>query len=64
MVCGYGCRIYVDFMTGENCRQILLLPRTLFIGQFIHPVGGEGIWGIVILASYKLHFIKVHDYLV
>ena len=29
-------------MTGENCRQFSLLIKTLFIGQFVHPVGEDG----------------------
>ena len=39
---GNEYRIYVDIMTRENCRQIRLLTWTSFIGQFVHPVGGEG----------------------
>ena len=37
------------------------------MGQFVHPLGGEGMgqrgWmeGIVILASYKFHFVRVHQ---
>ena len=34
--------IYVDIMTGENCRQFMLLFPMSIIGQFVHPVGGEG----------------------
>ena len=44
---------------------------TSFIGQFVHPVGEKGMFvkdvdgeGIVIIASYKIHFIRVHDNLV
>ena len=36
-----------DFVTPHfttHCRQFKLLIWTSFIGQFIHPVGGEG-WG-------------------
>ena len=40
----------------------------LFIGQFVHPVGGDEIQGVdegfVILASCEHHFIKVHKNLV
>ena len=32
-----GYRIYVDIMTREK-----LLTWNSFIGQFVHPVGGEG----------------------
>ena len=36
---------------------ILLFPL-LFIGQYVHQVGGEGvgIWWFSILARYKFHF--------
>ena len=57
-------KIYVDIMTEKNCCQFWL---PTFIGQFVHPVEGEGIGikgvykGIVILASYKIHFIRVYD---
>ena len=34
-----GYRIYVDIMTGENCRKFWLLTWTSSIGQFVHPVG-------------------------
>ena len=34
------------------------------IGLFVDPVGGKGMGGIVILASYKLHFVRVHYNLV
>ena len=34
---------YMDIMTGDNCRQFRLITWTLFIGQFVHPLGGEGI---------------------
>ena len=27
---------------GKNCRQFSLLTGNSFIGQFVHPVGGEG----------------------
>ena len=36
---------------------IIMLIWTSFVSQFVHSVGGEG---IVILASYKFHFIRVH----
>ena len=51
-------------MTGENCRKFRLLTWTL-LSQFIHLVGGKGVkgvnGGIVILASYNFHFIRVYD---
>ena len=62
----YTINNYMDIMTWENCLQFRLLAWTSFIGQFIHPVGGEWIrlrvWigGIVILASYKFHFVRVY----
>ena len=37
-----GYMIYVDLLTGENCRQFSLLIWTSFVGQFVHPVEGEG----------------------
>ena len=33
-----GYRIYVDTITGENCRQFRLLTWNSFICQFVHPV--------------------------
>ena len=39
----------------------------MFIGQVVHPVGGEGIgWKgeIVILDRCKFHFIREHENLV
>ena len=47
-----GYKIYVDIMTGENCRQFRLKTWNLFIGQFVYPVGGEGMEGIT--ASFTL----------
>ena len=47
-----------------------LLTWTSFIGQRVYPVeverrwGKGGGWGIVILASYKFHFIRMPDNLV
>ena len=41
-----GYRVYVDIMTGEKLSSIYefrLLTWTKLIGQFVHPVGGEGI---------------------
>ena len=36
-------RIYVDIQTeGEIYRQFRLLMWTSFIGQFVHPEGGDG----------------------
>ena len=37
-----GYKIYVDIITGENCRQFRLLTWTSLIGQFVYPVWGEG----------------------
>ena len=35
--------MYVDIMTGrQNCRQFKLIIGNSFIGQFFHPVEGEG----------------------
>ena len=51
-------------MTEENCRQFRLLTWTSFIGEFVLKVGRKGMRkrelmsGIVILASYKFHFIR------
>ena len=34
----------------------------IIIGQFVYSVWGKGVdGGIVILAIYKFHFIRVHD---
>ena len=46
-----------------------MLTWSLFIGQFVHPLGGEdGVkrlnGGIIISASYKFQFNRVHDNLV
>ena len=35
---------YMDISTGENFRQFSLLTWNSFFGQFVHSVGGEGIW--------------------
>ena len=54
-------------MTGKNCRQFRLLTWTLLIGQFcytVEGVNGMDAGGVVILASYKFLFIRVHDNLV
>ena len=58
----------MDIMTENICYQIKLLTITLIIGQFVHPVGGEGIGyrgrgigGIIILASCEHHFIREHE---
>ena len=41
-----GYRIYVDIFTRKNCIQFSLLFRFSFIGQFVHPVEGDGMgWG-------------------
>ena len=50
-----GCRIVVDIMKGENCRQFSLLANM----EPLHPVGVKG--GIVILARSKFHFIRKHE---
>ena len=45
-----------------------MLIFTSFIGQFVHPVGREGVkgggWGINISDSCEKHFIRVHENLV
>ena len=57
----------MDILTGENLSSIQLdnIHITSFICQFVHPVVGDGVKGvdgrIVILASYKLYFIRVHE---
>ena len=38
-ICTNGCRIYMDVMTGENCRQLKL---NSIINHFFYPIGGEG----------------------
>ena len=56
----------MDILTGEFFCQFNLLIWTSFIGQFVNLVGGEGDGvkrkngGIVILASCKYYFIRVH----
>ncbi len=50
-------KVYVDFMIWQKLRLFMLLIWNLFIGLFIHPVGG----GIVILARCEFHFIKEHE---
>ena len=37
---------YVDILTGEICRQFRLLKWTSFIGQFVYPIEGEGIFNL------------------
>ena len=39
------------------CHPFRLPIWTLFIGQFVHPVGE----GIVNLASCEYHYIRVHE---
>ena len=62
--------VYVDILTEENLSSIQVVQWSSFIGQFFYPVGGEGMgykgWMrvIIILASCKHHFIRVHEYLV
>ena len=58
-----------NIITGENCRQFRLQFPLAFIGRAVHPVGGEGMWlrgdmGIVMLACYRVHFIKDQENLV
>ena len=38
-----GCRIYVDIMTGENCRQFRLQFPLAFLGRVVYLVGREGV---------------------
>ena len=45
-------------------RQFRLLFPLSFIGQFIVPVGGEGMRGIGILSRYKFHLIRELENLV
>ncbi len=50
---------------GKNCFQFRLLTLKLFIGQFVHPVGGEGLKGeSYVLAQCVFHFIGEHENLV
>ena len=55
-------------MKGKNCLQFRLLTWNLFIGQFIYPVGGDGVKEVDKryrnLASYEYHLIRVHKNLV
>ena len=51
---------YMDIMTGENC-QIRLLTWNSFTGQFVYPVRGEEMRGIVSLARCEYLFTKVHE---
>ena len=37
-----GFRIYIDIMTGKKWRQFSLLTGNSFVGQFVHPVGRDG----------------------
>ena len=59
--------IIVKSRTSEIILYRLLFPLS-FIGQFVHPleatVWGKGKEGVVILARYKFHFIRVHSNLV
>ena len=65
-----GYSKYVDIWTGEICYKFWLLTWTSLINQLVHPVQGNGLgyrgWmgRIVKLASYKFHFIRVHDNMV
>ena len=57
----------MDIITGEKLLSITLLTCNTFIGQFVHPVGGD--WkgyvglmvGIVILASCEYHFLREQE---
>ena len=40
-----GCRIYVDIMTREKL-SLRLVTRNSYIGQFVHPVGGDWVKGV------------------
>ena len=55
-------------MTGKKLSSIKVAKWTSYIYQFVRSLGGEGVKGvdegIVILASYMFHFIRVHDNLV
>ena len=63
-----GYKIYVDIMTGENCRQFKVADMDVIHWPVRISTGmgcGKGVnSGIVILASYKFRFISVHDNLV
>ena len=54
----------------RKCRQFSLLTWTLFIGQFVHSVGGKELGKLdgwresFFLASYKLNFFREHENLV
>ena len=52
----------------ENIYHFSWLIWTSFNGQFVYPVGGEGVkeedGGIIILASCEHHFNRVHKNLV
>ena len=54
----------MDIMKREKVR-LPTWTMTSYICQFVHPVLGDGIkgldGGIVFLASYEFHFIRVHD---
>ena len=57
-ICGYN--------DGKICRQLRLLIWTSFIGQFVHPVGGNGMYGGLDgrYSSWEYHFIRLHINLV
>ena len=38
------CRIFVDMLIGK--KLLLIANMESFIGQFVHPVKGEGIKGV------------------
>ena len=67
---GNGCRIYVNIMTGEICRQFRFLTWNYRIGHFVHLVGWESNREKRVDGWYRyfsrceFHFIWEHEYLV
>ena len=44
---------------GINSRQIRLLTWTSFNGQFIHPVGGDGLKGAIVIIFLFVTWMKI-----
>ena len=54
----------MDIVSGDFCRQFRLLIKSSDIGQCV-SMHGQGMgWGIIILANWKNHFIRVRRNLV
>ena len=51
----------MDIMIGEKLSSIKLLMWTSLIGQFLNPLGGDGVMGGIVTS---FTFIRVHDNLV